>query len=322
MDFVAIGDIVTDTFIKLKEAKVTCDINEVKCTISMPFGEKIPFESMEDVHAVGNSPNAAVAAAKLGLSSTLITDLGDDTNGKWCLATLKAAKVDTSLVKVHAGSITNHHYVLWYGVDRTILVKHEAYDYKLPDFAPPKWLYLSSLGENTLKYHEEIIEYLKKYPRVLLAFQPGTFQINLGAEKLRDIYKRTEIFFCNIGEAEQILGLKTLGTPELLRRIKDLGPKIVVLTDGPKGAYAYDGGEPIFVPVYPDGLHPYERTGAGDAFASTCVGALALGKSLEEALKWGAVNSASVVQKVGAQKGLLARQEIEEKIATWQPESR
>lgn len=316
MDFVAIGDIVTDTFIKLREASVTCDIDEKNCTITMPFGEKIPFESVEDIHAVGNSPNASVAAAKLGLSSALVSNLGDNTDGKWCLATLKAAGVDTSLVKVHAGLLTNHHYALWYGVDRTILVKHEAYEYKFPDFASPKWLYLSSLGEKTLAYHEEIIEYLKKHSRVLLAFQPGTFQINLGVEKLKEIYARTEIFFSNIGEAEKILGLKTLGTTELLKRVRDLGPKIVVITDGPRGAYAYDGNQTIFVPVYPDGLHPFERTGAGDAFASTCVSALALGKDLSEALMWGAINSASVVQQVGAQKGLLSRAEIESKLAS------
>lgn len=313
-DFIAIGDIVTDTFIKLKEAKVNCDISEEHCTISLAFGEKIPFDFAEDVHAVGNSPNASVSAARLGLSSALITNLGDDLYGKECLAALDVNGVDTKLIKTHTGKATNHHYVLWYDVDRTILVKHEAYEYKLPEFQAPKWIYLSSLGESTLQYHEEIAGYIMSNPSVSLAFQPGTFQINLGVEKLKEIYAHTTIFFCNIAEAEKILGVKTLGTKELLKRMKALGPKIVVLTDGPKGAYAYAGEEMFFVPVYPDGLHPFERTGAGDAFASTTVAALSLGLDLQTALMWGAVNASSVVQKVGAQRGLLTRDQLEQKM--------
>jgi len=64
--------------------------------------------------------------------------------------------------------------------------------------------------------------------------------------------------------------------------------------------------------AYPDPKPPYERTGAGDAFSSTVTAALALGLDLKEALRWGPVNSMSVVQQVGAQAGLLTRQAIEE----------
>jgi sugar/nucleoside kinase (ribokinase family) len=62
----------------------------------------------------------------------------------------------------------------------------------------------------------------------------------------------------------------------------------------------------------PDPKPPYERTGAGDAFASTIACALALGKTLPEALQWGGINSMSVVQEIGAQKGLLTQEKIEE----------
>jgi sugar/nucleoside kinase (ribokinase family) len=314
-EFVALGDIVADTFIKIPEGEARITDGDAP-TITLPFADKIPYESAETIYAVGNSANAAVAAAKLGLSSALASDLGDDELGKECLAALTASKVDTSLIKVHPGSATNHHYALWYGVDRTILVKHEKYEYKLPEFAAPKWLYLSSLGNNTESYHIEIASYIMSHPEVSLAFQPGTFQINMGADKLKDIYAHTTIFFCNIQEAEKILGINTLGIQELLKRMQKLGPKIVIITDGPRGAYAYTGEKMFFVPVYPDGLTPYERTGAGDAFASTCVAALALGLDLQVGLAWGAVNSASVVQKVGAQKGLLTRAEIQGKLSS------
>jgi len=308
-DFIAIGDTVTDAFIKLTNAKEIT--NNGTRELCMPFADKIPYESVEEVVAVGNSANASVSAARLGLKSALVTYLGKDQHGEDALAKLKSEKVDTQFVTVEEGKSTNYHYVLWFEADRTILVKHETFSYKMLDIGEPKWLYLSSLGPSTLEYHLEIAEYLKTHPNINLAFQPGTFQLGLGVEKLKDIYTRTKIFFCNVEEAERVLGINTLGIEELLKRMRALGPEIVVITDGPNGAYAYDGNQVYKQAPYPDPKPPFERTGAGDAFASTTVAALALGKGLQTALSWGAVNSMSVVQQVGAQKGLLSREEIE-----------
>ncbi len=305
-DFIAIGDIVTDAFIRLKEASVNCDINHEKCKICLTFGDKVPYESVEIVRAVGNSANAAVAATRLGLKSALIAHIGNDQNGKECVETLVKEGVGTEFIKEHPGMETNYHYVLWYEDERTILVKHQEYEYSLPAIGNPKWLYLSSLAEHSQKYHDEIAAYLESHPDIKLAFQPGTFQMKFGTENLKKIYKRSEIFFCNVEEAKRILGIiEEITIEELLKKIAELGPKIVVITDGPKGAHVYDGKNIWSMPTYPDPKPPFERTGAGDAFASTFVSALALGLSLPEALQWGPINSMSVVQQVGAQKGLL-----------------
>lgn len=311
-DFIAIGDITTDAFIRLKDASVHCDVDKENCEICMRFGDKIPYEFVEIIRAVGNASNASVAAARLGLSSALVAQIGDDDNGRECLEVLKNEKVGTDYVKIHTGKKTNYHYVLWYEDERTILVKHEDFKYSLPEFGAPKWIYLSSLGEAGESLHYEIVSYLKNHPEVKLAFQPGTFQIRLGREKLKEVYKLSEVFFCNVEEAKIILGIENHTRPaELINKISDLGPKIIVLTDGIKGAYVYDGKKTLFIPPYPDAKPPYDRTGAGDAFASTFVGALALGLNIEDAFKWSPINSMSVVQDVGAQRGLLTREQIE-----------
>ena len=218
-DFIAIGDIVTDAFIKLKDADVNCDVNKEHCTISMAFGEKIPYESVEVIRAVGNSSNASVAASRLGLNSALATNMGDDTNGRECLDALKGEGVSLEFVDIHKDKNTNYHYVLWYGDDRTILVKHEEYKRKLPDLGTPKWLYLSSLGSDSLEYHHDLAKYIKANPKINLAFQPGTFQMKLGKEQLQDIYESSKIIFCNIGEAERILGVKNLKVEEVLEKM-------------------------------------------------------------------------------------------------------
>ena len=145
-------------------------------------------------------------------------------------------------------------------------------------------------------------------------FPARNFQIKFGSEKLKDIYQRTEIFFSNVEEAKIILKKENTNKNvlELAKEIHALGPKIVVISDGPNGAYLFLNDELWVIPIYPDIAPPFERTGAGDAFSSTFTAALALGKNPLEAFAWGPVNSMSVVQQVGAQKGLLSREKLEE----------
>ena len=69
------------------------------------------------------------------------------------------------------------------------------------------------------------------------------------------------------------------------------------------------------MPMYPDPAPPVDRTGAGDSFASTLTSMLSLGKTIPEALRRAPINSMSVVQKVGAQEGLLTLSQLEEWLA-------
>ena len=313
-DFVAIGDILIDAFIQLNkdQADVSIDQDTGRKTLQMPFGSKLPYDNVVVVPAVGNSPNAAVSAKRLGLETALVTNLGHDKFGKECLEALRQEGIHTDFVKIHEDKGTNYHYVLRYGPERTILINHEHYPYSLPDFpVAPKFFYFSSVGEHGIPYHHEIAEYLKNN-ETKLAFQPGTFQIKVGHEEIRDIYENSEIFFCNKEEAQEILKSTEQHIPTLIRGIRELGPTLPVITDGPNGAFVVDADDQAWhMPMYPDPAEPVDRTGAGDSFSSTFTSAIILGKDPAEALSWGPINSMSVVQHVGAQAGLLPMDELQ-----------
>jgi ribokinase len=315
-DFVGIGDIVADDFIRIEEAEILpADHDQGNLRLCLSFADKVPYKESYLVPAVGNSPNAAVAAARLGLKSAILTNIGDDYHGKLCLEALKKENISTELIVAHKDKKTNYHYVLWVKDDRTILIKHEEYNYKLYNFNEPKWVYLSSLGPNSLPFHQELEKYFNEHPKIKLAFQPGTFQIKFGINALAGIYKRADVFFCNKEESQRILGTDEPDISKLLKTMAALGPKIVVITDGIKGAYSYDGKEVLSMRLYPDPAPPLERTGAGDAFSSTFTAALVLGMDIRDALKWAPINPMSVVQQIGARAGLLTRKELEEYLA-------
>jgi len=311
-DFVAIGDTVVDAFIRLQDAHITCRVDSNACELCMKYGSKVPFEYAKVLAGVGNSPNAAVAASRLGLRSALVGPIGEDENGKLCIASLANDGVDTSHIDAQPGMPTNYHYVLWYADERTILIKHEKFAYSMKDVGTPKYIYLSSLAEDAAHLHDEVVEYIKTHPGSKLAFQPGTFQIKMGVQKLRDVYAHTDVFGCNLEEAQIITGIQSTDVRTLAEALASYGPKVVLISDGAKGAYSYDGTDLFFMPPYPDPKPPFERTGAGDAFTSTFVSFLALGMTPEEALKRAPINSMSVVQYIGAQEGLLSREKLEE----------
>lgn len=316
-DFIAIGDTAIDVFIRLTDdsgAKVSGTPDTEDYRISLPFAAKIPYESAETISGVGNAPNAVVSAATLGLKSALVAHIGDDEDGQETIQVLKDRGVDTSFIVSEKGKKNNYSYILWFKEERTILRQHEAFSYALPEIGSPRWVYFSAVGSGAGKFYEEFADYIEEHRDVNFAFQPGGNEVSLGS-KLSRFYKRADVFFCNVEEGGSILGIHTLGIKELLKRMHDLGPKIVVITDGPNGSYAYDGTDYLQVPVYPDGLKAFERTGAGDSFASTTTVALAKGNDLGTALLWGAINSASVVQQVGGQKGLLTEDKLKKHLS-------
>ncbi len=318
IDFLAIGDIVTDAFIKLKDAHVHCNIDKEGCELCLRFGDKVPYESVTVIPASGNSGNVSICASRLGLSTALMTNIGDDQYGKDCLEVFKKEKIDQTFVKIETGKPSSYNYVLWYDIDRTILVNHQNYERswtktkESEEYKAPAWIYLTSLGENSTRFHDEIVDYLKRHINVKLAFQPGTFQIKLGSDILKEIYARTEIFFSNLEEAKKILNTEKKDILKLCQGIHTLGPKIVSLSDGENGAYLYLNNELWHISAYKDNTPVLESTGAGDAFSSTIVCALALGKTPLEAFALGPINAKSVVGQIGAHSGLLSLEKLEE----------
>ncbi len=314
-DVISVGDIVTDAFIKLFDDKGHTYTNENGDWLAIPFATKVPFDYVEVIEAVGNAANAAVSFARLGLKSSFITNVGEDQHGRDMIKALHKNKVDSRFVHINPDKISNYHYVLWYKDERTILIKHEEYEYFWPHLRKdevPQWLYFSSISKNAIDFHDDVADWLEKNEDVKLAFQPGTFQMEAGVHRLQKLYKRTEVLILNREEAALVGGGDHRDVHDLINKLHALGPKIVVVTDGPDGAYASDGQNRFKMPLYPDPKAPFERTGAGDAFASTFVAALIKGNTIEGALQWAPINSMSVVQQVGAQKGLLKEDELEQ----------
>lgn len=313
-----VGDIISGAFVTLSKdyVEVTADDKGYK-RLSFELGAKLPYDQLDIVKAVECAPNAAVSMSRLGLDVGLMAWLGDDQVGQEMIEYLDQQGVHTDDLAVEKGMRSNYHFYLRYGADRTKLQKFEDFSYQWREpQQKPDWLYLGVLGEKTWSLHQAMLAYLEANPDVKLAFQPGMYHLIWGTEKMAPFYKRANIVVLNREEAAQVTGRERTDIPGLIAGMHELGVRTVVITDGPDGAYASDGTKNLFMPIYPDPKEPYDRTGAGDAFASTLTAALALGESLETALAWAPVNSMNVSQYLGAQEGLLTKDKLNELLQT------
>lgn len=309
-DLLSIGDATVDVFMNPTETETLCEIDDKKCRICFAYGDKIPVRNLEFTIG-GNAANNAVGSSRLGLKNAIVLTLGDDTIGKLIVERLQKEGVDITFVIQQPATTSNYSTIINYGGERTIFTYHAPRSYEFPVQLPiVPWVYLTSMGESYRPFYNHFVDWIRRNTQVRLAFNPGSWQIRAGVEGIKDVLNLTNLIFINRQEAEKFSGIadSTGKERELLTSVNKLGPDIVVVTDATNGSFVYDGKRFLKCGVLP--VDAYERTGAGDAFGTGFLSAVVKGKSLDEALIWGTLNSASVIGYVGAQKGLLRENEM------------
>jgi sugar/nucleoside kinase (ribokinase family) len=312
LDLLSIGDATLDVFMTPSESEALCTMNNKECLICFSYGQKIPVKTIE-YSIGGNAANNVVGTKRLGINSGILVTLGGDSAGSQIIEKLEREKVDMRYVIQQPTAGSNFSTVINYGGERTIFTYHAPRSYEFPvKLEPAPWIYLTSMGESFMPFYNHFIDFVKAHPDIKLAFNPGSWQLRAGIESLIPVLENTYIIYVNREEAEKItsFGESNGRDKELLKALSSMGPKVTIITDGANGSLLFDSdtGKSYKCAVMP--VDAYERTGAGDAFGSGFLSAVIKGKSYQDALLWGTVNSASVIGYIGSQKGLLKESEI------------
>lgn len=310
LDLLSIGDASFDVFLTPSTSETLCELDNKKCYVCLSYGEKIPVRDFEFTIG-GNAANNAVGARRLGVNVGAVLTLGGDNIGKEITQRLQAESVDTTFVISQPSSKSDYSTIIIYQGERTILTHKPPRSYEFPVKLPAApWVYLTSMGDTFMPFYNHLLDWLKVNPQVSLAFNPGSRQIKLGLEAIGKMIARTKVLFVNREEAEKLTGFSDSHGKEreLLGALVKLGVANPVVTDGGNGSFVFDGQKYLKCGILP--VDAYERTGAGDAFGSGTLSALIAGKTFEEALLWGTVNSASVIGYTGGQKGLLTKADM------------
>jgi len=311
-DLICIGSITKDIFLVSDRGKIfkTPKDKLEPEWLGFELGEKICVDGIVE-NIGGVASGLAIGAKKLGLKSVPLGTIGKDEAGEWILGEMKKLQIDISLVKIFpkrksAVSIilvdqkTGERVIFYEKVSGLI-------DLSCLKYAKTKWLSVSSLTGNWSGEAGEISVYTKNN-KVKLILAPSTSMIRDGYKNLKKLLAGSEIIFLNKNEAIEIAyneKNKNTDTKNLIKLLHKLGPKIVCLTDGTRGAWASDGKKVYHSPIKK--MRTVDVTGAGDAFASGFLGIYLKNRDIKKGLEMGIKNSASVVKHIGTTRGLLSK---------------
>lgn len=311
-NLITIGDAVIDTNVFIDDATLECDVNKQNCQICLNYADKIPLT--DSFQALGgNAANVALASAKLGLHSVILTSVGNDANGQMIQEEMKKHGVNTDLLSLDKKIKTRYSVILNFKKERTILSYHQKRTYKFPKNLPKTdWVYYTSLSEGYETLQEKLLNLLNKQKNILLAYSPGSIQIK-NLDLVKKVISRTDILIVNLEEAKKILGVNLNNTPDLIKKLLAMGTKEAVITDGSEGAWAGNADGVWHSYSFP--VEVVSKTGAGDAFSSGYLAARFYKHDVSSALSWGIANSCAAISSPGPKKNLLNKKEITKMIS-------
>ena len=319
LDILCIGDAVLDIFLQIPDDSPRFDLNKEKTQLLIDYGYKIHVDSYTK-EIGGNACNTAVGISRLGKNTGLCAEIGNDEFSNFIINRLNQEHINTAFVTQNPNKKTSFSIGLSFRGERTLLVEHVDRDHNFDiENSSARFIYLTSIGDVWQNAYQHTLDFVKK-TNSFLAFNPGTLQLQEKGRLVMEIIENTNYLFLNKQEAQMLLYGKDENLPEdksdikkMLFGLKTLGAKNIIITDSSNGSFTIDeSGKNYHLDIVK--VKVVEKTGAGDGYNAGFISAILNGKSITDAMIWGTLNSASVIQQVGAQKGLLTKDELEERL--------
>lgn len=335
-EIITIGSATMDVFVECEDANIVSVSAKNKKSefMSYRYGAKVEISDFAS-RVGGGGVNTAVNFNNLGLKTSAIFKIGDDIYSEGIIDFFKKTNVDLSSTIQDPNDSTGFSIILVsFQGDRTVLAHRGANahikksEINFDAIKDAKLLYIAPLNGDSNKVLDDIVHFAKEN-NVYVCFNAGSTSIKKGFNYLKGILENAQVVVMNKEEASMATKIEIRqdtrdikysneiihpDIKEMLKKLKVMDYQIIVITDGGKGAYAYNGKNYYYCPAF-DG--PVVSTlGAGDAFASTfCAALKRTDIDIARSLMMASVNSAGVVSEFGATQGLLTFEEIEKKLA-------
>ncbi|HEY6737188.1 MAG TPA: carbohydrate kinase family protein [Candidatus Saccharimonadia bacterium] len=302
------GAATQDVFLTGKALHARRDVRTRDYVETFPLGAKVDVENVY-YDTGGGATNAAVTFARQGLEVGYVGKIGHDPAGAEVMRALGKEGVAVDRV-VTDGKLSTGFSVIMVASngERTILSHRGAsHDLKAKDIAirtlEADWFYISSLAGN-LDLLGKLLKHANNHG-IQVALDPGQGEL-AQLKKLRALLPLVTVIKANAEELRTLFGGDNLA--DTVARAHGTCP-YVVGTNGPTGSYAAIAGRLYQAGAYQK-VKVVDRTGAGDAFGSGFVAALAKGLPVEDALSLGSANATGVVAQFGAKTGILKTSRI------------
>ncbi len=267
-------------------------------------GETVLGESFKTVPG-GKGANQAVASARLGADVYMIGRVGDDAYGQDIMSNLQAQGVRTTYMKPVTEMESGTAHIILAEGDNSIVVVKGANNEVTPHYVKDALSSIENIGIVLIQQEipEETVE------AVCTICSEKGIPVILNPAPARKVSQQIldQAAYITPNEHEAALMFDGLTIAEALRQY----PNKLLITEGKNGVRYFDGSKEVLVPGYP--VKAVDTTGAGDTFNGALAVALTEGKSLYDALAFANLAASISVTKFGAQGGMPAREELENK---------
>ena len=330
-----IGSATMDVFVECDMTNIVsvCTKDRSADFMSYPYGAKIDMSNFSS-NLGGGGVNTAMNFDRLGYDTSAIFKIGVDIYSAGILEAFKKTNVNLDYIVQDKSLSTGFSIILVsFQGDRTVLANRGANalitldDINFDALKDAGLLYIAPLNGKSNKILEPLVKFAHKND-IRVCFNAGTTSLKKGFDDIKKILKTSNVVVMNKEEAMLCTKIevrpdtktehfsKEIIHPDIknmLKTLKVADYQVIVITDGNKGAYAYDGKTYYFCPIYPSDV--VSTLGAGDAFASTfCASMEKTGLNIGKSLMYGSVVSASVISTFGATEGLLSFDEVEKRL--------
>lgn len=314
-DVVTVGSALKDIMFYSDKVSVISNPNNVleQKLLTMEYGTKIPIDEVH-VNYGGGALNVAVGLKNFGLDISPVVNVGNDLVGKEVFYFLKKSNIDTSLINVDRQAKTGFSIIISAKKDKehTIFTYKGASSFlKLPSLRSfrTSWFYVSALsGKNWAQEFGKIVHQTKR--NVKIAWNPGVVQLK-DYKMLAKFLPFIDVLILNNDEALELLynlNKKVSGVRGgiLLKKLQELGPQNVIVTQGAKGVIAIDEhGRKYNLAARFDRRRIVDTVGAGDSFGAGFLAGWIKWLNFEKALWLGLKNATQNLYRIGAQNGML-----------------
>ncbi len=334
-DIITIGSATIDAFVESDAADIVSVSTKHASTefMAFPYGAKVEIDSFRTAVG-GGGLNAAANFANLGLKTSAIFKIGDDFQGKNIKHKVKLAGVDIeNIIETDKETSGFSIILLSFEGNRTVLahrgtngtVKESEINFEA--IKNSKWLYIAPLNGQSGAVLDKLAQFAEEH-NVNVAINPGSSSLKKGLKYFEKILSTAEVVVMNKEEASLVTKIEVRPDTKtecfssetihpdiksMLDKLKSTDAKVVIITDGKNGVYAYDGKKYYRCPEFPAKV--VSTLGAGDALSSTFTAALEYTNwNIEKSLMLASVNAASVVSHFGAQEGFLSFAKMEQRL--------
>jgi sugar/nucleoside kinase (ribokinase family) len=280
--------------------------------IETPFGKT-------DKIIGGAGTYIAIASSYFQKNQRLVSVVGEDFPHD-TLEDLKHRGVDLQGLQIKTGEKT----FFWSGKyhndmnTRDTLVTElnvlEHFDPIIPSsYQGTEFLMLGNLSPTVQRL---VIERLEKRPK-LIAMDTMNFWMDIAWDELMKTLRLVDVLIINDEEARQLS--KEFSLVKAAKKIKSMGPKILIIKKGEHGALLFHGEDVFFAPALP--LEDvFDPTGAGDTFAGGFIGYLSTVDevnfdNLKRAIIVGSAMASFCVEQFGTERLMtLTEREIENRV--------